>query len=81
MRSSLIYKFSCVRCASGFGGSTTRTLAVRVDEHAGRSFRINNILSNPPNSNIYDHASQCDTEINLDKLSKFISVAHYLKFL
>ena len=69
MRSTLIYKFSCVHCTSEYVGSTTRTLGMRVAEHAGRSFRTNNILSNRPNSNIYDHANQCNTEINLDNFT------------
>lgn len=69
MQSSLIYKFSCARCASGYIGSTTRTLAVRVAEHAGRSFRTNNVLSNTPNSNIYDHAIHCKVDIDLDSFT------------
>ena len=39
MRSSLVCKFSCARCASEYVGSTIRTLHTRVAEHAGRSFR------------------------------------------
>ena len=41
MRSSLIHKFklSCVRCKSEYVGIITRTHGVRVDEHAGISFR------------------------------------------
>ena len=31
-RSSLVYKFSCARCASEYVGSTTRTLHTRVAE-------------------------------------------------
>ena len=47
---SLVYKFSCARCASEYVGSTTRTLHTRVAEHAGRSLRTGSILSVPPHS-------------------------------
>ena len=69
MRSSLVYKYCCARCASEYVGSTSRALATRVAEHAGRSFRTNRVLTNPPNSNIYEHANNCDTPINLDNFS------------
>ena len=36
LRAFLIYKFSSLRCASEYIGSTTRALCVRVAEHAGR---------------------------------------------
>ena len=44
MRSSLIYKYSCVRCTSEYIGSTTRILTTRVAEHAGRSHRTDRII-------------------------------------
>ena len=69
MRSALVYKYCCARCASEYVGSTSRALATRVAEHAGRSFRTNRILTNPPNSNIYEHANNCDSPITLDNFS------------
>ena len=67
---SLIYKFSCVRCASEYIGSSTRVLCVRVAEHAGRSPRTNNhLLTSPPYSSIREHASVCDSPVSLDNFS------------
>ena len=39
LKSSLVYKFSCARCASEYVGMTARTLGSRVDEHVGVSYR------------------------------------------
>ena len=69
MRSSLIYKYSCVRCTSEYIGSTTRILTTRVAEHAGRSHRTDRILANPPHSNIRDHAETCGSPIVLDNFN------------
>ena len=70
MRSSLIYKYNCVRCTSEYIiGSTTRILTTRVAEHAGRSHRTDRILANPPHSSIRDHAETCGSPIVLDKFN------------
>ena len=69
MLSSVIYKYSCAQCASEYIGSTNRVLNIRVAEHAGRSFRTNRQLTNTPNSNIYDHANDCNSYINIDQFS------------
>ena len=66
LRASLIYKFSCVRCASEYIGSTTRALCVRVAEHAGRSHSTTHLLISPPYSSIREHASACDSPVSLD---------------
>ena len=39
IQSYLVYEYSCVHCTSEYVGTTTRTLGVRADEHAGVSFR------------------------------------------
>ena len=39
LKSSLVYKFSCARCASEYTAMTARTLGTRVDEHVGVSYR------------------------------------------
>ena len=67
MRSSVIYEFSCTRCVSRYVGMTTRTLRCRVAEHAGRSFRTNIPLQNPPHSSIRSHAEQCGSPITIDQ--------------
>ena len=38
LRSSLVYKYSCVHCTSEYVGMTTRTLGTTVAEHAGINF-------------------------------------------
>ena len=68
MRSSRVYKFSCVRCASEYVGSTIRTLHTRVAEHTGRSFRTGSILTVPPHSNIRQHALSCGVIVSIDNL-------------
>ena len=52
MRSSLVYKFSCARCASGYVGSTIHALHTRVAEHAGRSFCTGSLITVHPDFNI-----------------------------
>ena len=60
LKSSIVYEFSCARCASGtYVGSTTRTTHMRISEHRGRSFRTGKLLSNPGHSAIRDHALKC----------------------
>ena len=69
MRSSIVYKYCCARCASEYVGSSLRALATRVAEHAGRSYRTNRVLTNTPNSNIYDHSNKCGSPITLDNFT------------
>ena len=65
-QSSLVYKYSCARCASEYVGSTIRTLQSRVDEHCGRSSRTGLLLSKPPLSSIREHAKTCSLGISLE---------------
>ena len=55
LKSSLVYKFSCARCASEYVGMTARTLGTRVDEHVGVSYRTGARLTQPPHLAIRDH--------------------------
>ena len=64
-RSSLVYSYSCARCASQYVGMTTRTLGARVSEHRGRSFRTGALLAHPSHSSVRLHADQCDTPISI----------------
>ena len=60
LKSSVIYKYSCARCASGtYVGSTTRAAYMRISEHRGRSFRTKKLLSVPSKSAIREHAFKC----------------------
>ena len=71
MRSSVVYKYSCVQCTSDYIGMTSRNLYMRVAEHAGKSFRTGSVLSQPPHSAIRDHCHSCVslTPIAIDKFS------------
>ena len=69
MRSSLMYKFSCARCASSYVGSTCRALFKRVVEHAGVSYRTGLHLSTPMTSSIRSHTERCDSSIDLNSFS------------
>ena len=67
MQSSLVYEFSCARCASTYVGSTIRTLRTRVAEHAGRSHRTGSLLSAPSHSSVRSHAHNCDTPVDMSQ--------------
>jgi len=67
MLSSIIYSFSCVRCTSEYVGMTSRPLFIRIAEHAGRSYRTNRAIANPPHSSIRNHTEgTCCSPINID---------------
>ena len=60
LKSSVIYQFSCARCASGtYVGSTTRAIHMRIAEHRGRSFRTGKLLASPGHSAVREHALKC----------------------
>ena len=69
LHSSLVYKFSCVQCTSEYVGSTSRTLATRVAEHAGLSFRTNQPIATPSHSFIREHSYECNSSVTLDNFS------------
>jgi len=73
MQSSLVYKYSCARCASVYIGSTLRSLNVRSSEHCGNSFRTGQPLTNPSHSNIRDHSLKCGSPLDLNNFSKLAS--------
>ena len=66
LRSSLVYKYSCVHCTSEYVGMTTRILGSRVVEHAGISFRTGVPLTSPPHSAVRDHSELCSTNVNIN---------------
>ena len=70
LRSNVIYKYSCARCASGtYVGSTVRNLYMRIAEHRGRHFRTGNMDKNPKASAIRDHALKCGGGVSPDNFS------------
>ena len=66
LKSSVVYSYCCpkvVGCGS-YVGSTIRPLYKRISEHAGRSFRTNQMLSRPSHSEIRNHSNNCGCEID-----------------
>ncbi|KAG1698851.1 hypothetical protein GQR58_005604 [Nymphon striatum] len=50
-------------------GMLSNTAVRRVAEHAGKSFRSNNPLSNPPHSSIRQHTNSCKCQITLSNFA------------
>ena len=73
LRSGIVYKYCCAKCASVYYGSSIRTLHTRTAEHKGISPRTGRPLVRPPHSSIRDHALTCNSDINL---SDFQTVAN-----
>ena len=69
LRSSVVYKFSCMQCMLVYIGSTCRRLHTRVSEHAGVSPRTGLPLSSPSRTSILDHITACETNANLSNFS------------
>ena len=44
---------------------TTRTLGVRVDEHAGISYRTGARLTSPPHSAVREHSESCSVGVDI----------------
>ena len=64
LKSSLVYKFSCARCASEYVGTTARTLGTTVVEHVGVSYRTGARFTQPPHSALRDHRDSCGTNFD-----------------
>jgi len=64
LRNSVVYNYSCARCACSYVGSTTRTLGVRIAEHSGRSYRTGAMLAHPSYSSVRAHAESCDVRVH-----------------
>ena len=68
--SSVVYKYSCARCASGtYVGSTIRATHMRIAEHRGRSYRTGELLQNPHKSSIRDHVLKCCKTVSTSDFS------------
>ena len=68
LRSSIVYKFSCVQsnCTSVYYGSTIRALKTRVAEHRGTSSRTGYPLTRPPQSSVRNHCESCGVDVHID---------------
>jgi len=74
LRSGIVYKYCCAKCASVYYGSSIRTLHTRAAEHKGISPRTGRPLVRPQLSSIRDHALSCNSDINLNDFSIVASV-------
>jgi hypothetical protein len=63
MRASIVYKFSCVQCTSGYVGMTTMPFYVRIAQHRGVSFRSGRHLAQPGHSSVRLHSEQCGAPV------------------
>ena len=51
-------------------GSTTRSLAIRISEHQGRSFRTKQILARPLQSTIREHSeNNCNKQVDPEEFN------------
>ena len=68
LRSSLVYKYSCVQCRHDqeYVGMATHTLGTRVAEHAGISFGTGVPLTSPPHSAVRDHSELSSTNVDIN---------------
>ena len=54
--SDIVYCFKCAVCNNCYIGSTNRSLAVRISEHQGISFRTKQMLARPQQSAVRNHS-------------------------
>jgi hypothetical protein len=69
LRSSVIYKYICGVCNDSYVGSTQRQLALRTEEHRGRSARTGNLFTSPNPSSIRNHSHSKDHPIDPNHFS------------
>ena len=76
--SDIVYKYSCAVCNNCYIGSTNRSLALRVSEHQGKSYRTKQYLNKPFQSAIRDHSEQmCKKQVS----SKDFSIIYKGRYL
>ena len=69
MPPNIIYKFSCIQCQSAYISETKRHLISRISENKGIPPRTSMPFSNPPFSNIREHAPSFDHPIKVNNFS------------
>ena len=65
LRSGIVYKYCCAKCASVYYESYISTLHTRTDEHKGISPRTGRSLVRLPQTSIRDYALYCNPVSNL----------------
>ena len=64
MRSSLVYRYSCARCACEYVSSTTHMFHTRVCDHIGKSHRTGFPPASSKHSNVRLHAEECRVSVD-----------------
>ena len=66
--SDIVYKYNCAVCGNCYIGSTNRSLAIRISEHQGRSYRTKEMLTKPLQSTIRQHSEgTCNKLVSEDE--------------
>ena len=66
--SDVVYEYKCAVCENCYIGSTNRSLAIRISEHQGRSYRTKQILARPLQSSIREHSEGiCNKLVNTEE--------------
>ena len=66
--SDVVYKYTCAVCGNCYIGSTNRSLAIRISEHQGKSYRTKQILARPLQSSIRGHSEDtCNKLVSPDE--------------
>ena len=61
--SRIVYEYSCGDCGATYVGKSQRHLHTRIAEHRGVSERTDQPITDPPFSNIRNHAWECNHRI------------------
>ena len=69
--SNFIYKYTCESCNAFYIGKSYRQFKARVSEHLGKSFRTDETVDKPVNSDIRDH---CHSEDHAMDPEKFVII-------
>ena len=68
--SDIVYMYKCAICDNCYLGSSNRSLAIRVSEHQGRSYRTKQLVSRPLQSAVRDHSeNSCSKMVSSDEFS------------
>ena len=68
--SDIVYMFKCAICDNCYLGSSNRSLAIRMSEHQGRSYRTKQFVSRPLQSAVRDHCeNSCSKLVSQEEFS------------
>ena len=68
--SDIVYMFKCAICENCYLGSSNRSLALRVSEHQGKSYRTKQLVARPLQSAVRDHCENlCSKMVSKEEFS------------